>query len=359
MITTYLATGYSLERIFDSFLGREPEAAREGTDTDLWEPGRPLPRLTYPKMFKFRPQIAQEQIKQLLYVRKIFSELMKGNWEFLIEQRWLKTTGLFTTAGIEQYLREEVLPSNRFEDYLATLFIVATQLNHSRKIVFGKYKYAPPPSDPSCQYINETPVSEAIAASTSLPFIYSPYFIRHKDGSEMHYIDGEIRDTLSTHVAVDAGADLIFASYTHQPYHYVKTIGSLTEFGLPAILIQSIYLVIEQKINNHIQTLREKNNAVEAVLKYCKQHGLSDEHRRRLGEILEEELHFRKDVNVIYIHPKANDHQMFTREHFSLSPRKMTDIVRSGFKAAIDVLRKYEFADRREGGDSAQVTSIA
>jgi hypothetical protein len=37
---------------------------------------------------------------------------------------------------------------------------------------------------------------------------------------------------------------------------------------------------------------------------------------------------------------------MFFREHFSLSPKKMSEIVRSGFKAAIETLRRYEFADK-------------
>jgi hypothetical protein len=37
---------------------------------------------------------------------------------------------------------------------------------------------------------------------------------------------------------------------------------------------------------------------------------------------------------------------MFFGENFSLSPKKMTEIVKSGFRAAIETLRKYEFADR-------------
>jgi hypothetical protein len=54
------------------------------------------------------------------------------------------------------------------------------------------------------------------------------------------------------------------------------------------------------------------------------------------------------DVDTIYIHPRADDVQMFFGEHFTLSPRKMAEIVRSGFKAAVETLKKYEFADRRE-----------
>ncbi len=352
IISTYLAAGYSLDNIFNSSLGRTSEDPRDNYP-------HPLPRLTYPKMFRLRPGLAKENIEQLLLFRRIFSSLLKGEWEALVQFKWIKASGLFSTAGIEQYMREEVLPSNRFQDYLADLFIVATQLNHSRKKVFGKYSYQPPAHDLTCQYDNDVTISQACAASTALPFIFSPYPIASKDGTEIHFIDGEIRDTLSSHVAIDAGADLIIASYTHQPYHASKDAMSLTEHGLPAILIQSIYLLVEQKINNHIHNKQVQRNAITAVNQYCKQQGVSDEHRKRILAILEAELHHRMDVDTIYIHPQASDAQMFFGEHFSLAPRRLTEIVRSGFRAAIDVLRKYDFSDRDRAPHAVDVDSGA
>jgi predicted acylesterase/phospholipase RssA len=342
MITTLLAAGYSLDNIFNSFLGRKPTEPIDPADITP----KILPKLTYQKMFKLRPGLAREQISQLTTFRKIFSNMLEGNLEALLQFKWVKATGMFSTAGIEQYLREEVLLSNRFQDYLADLFIVGTQLNHSRKVVFGKYSYQPPPHDLTCEYDNDVPISDACAASTALPVIFAPYPITHQNGNTVNYIDGEIRDTLSTHVAVDAGADLVFASYTHQPYHLSKEIGSLTDHGLPAIAIQSIYLVIEQKINQHIHGKQTQRNAIEAVSAYCKSSGLSEEHRKRIMQILENELHHRMDVDTIYIHPNPDDAQMFFIEHFSLSPNRMAEIVKSGFRSAIEVLKRYEFADR-------------
>jgi predicted acylesterase/phospholipase RssA len=343
IITSYLAAGYTLENIFNSFLSRKPS---EPVDPKDIYP-KILPRLTYQKMFKFRPAIAREQISQFTFMRNTVGKLMSGDWEALLQLQWLKATGLFSTAGIEAYMREEVLPSNRFQDYLADLFIVATQLNHSRKVVFGKYSYEPPPWDLTCQYNNDVDISHACAASTALPVIYAPYPIKNENSKTIYYIDGEIRDTLSSHVAADAGADLIFASYTHQPYHFLREIGSLTDHGLPSIAIQSIYLLVEQKINNHIFNRDIQRQAINAVSRYCKDNGISEEHRRRICGLLETELHHRLDVDTIYIHPAPGDSQMFFGDHFTLSPRKMADIVRSGFKAAIDTLRGYEFADRK------------
>lgn len=341
IICSYLAAGFSLDNIFNSFLGRKPVDPRDMVP-------RVLPRLTYQRMFRLRGDLAKEQIKQIMNFKNIAADLFGGRWENLIQFKWLQSTGLFSTAGIEQYLREEVLPSNRFQDYASDLFIVATQLNHSRKVVFGKYKYNPPPSDLTCQYANDVPLSQACAASTALPFIYAPYTIQNEAKKNIYYIDGEIRDTLSSHVAVDAGADLVFASYTHQPYHYQKELGSLTDHGLPAILIQSIYLLIEQKINNYVHAKETQKAAIQAVSRYCKQQGISDDHRKRIIEVMETELHHRQDVDIIYIHPDPTDTVMFFGEHFSLSPKRLAETVRSGFRAAIDTLRRYEFADRKK-----------
>lgn len=341
LITSYLAAGYSLENIFTSV------TSHKGKDHTELKP-KPLPKLTYQKMFRLRADLAKEQVKQFLFIRNVFTDVVDGNWSSLLKFKWLRATGLFSTAGLEQFMREDVLPSNRFKDYIADLFIVATKLNHSRKVVFGKYHYQPPPHDLTCQYDNNVMISDACAASTALPFVFAPYNIKTADGQPSYFIDGEIRDTLSTHVAVDAGADLVIASYTHQPYHFVKEIGSLTDHGLPHILIQSIYLLVEQKINNHIHNKQTQRDAINAVDKYCKEQSVAEHHRKRILEILESELHHRRDVDTIYIHPNATDTRMFLQEHFSLSPKKLTEIVRSGFRAGTEIFRQYSFADRKE-----------
>lgn len=340
IIGTYLAAGYSLDNIFNSFLGRKPTDPRDKIP-------RVLPALTYQKLFKIRTGLAKEQISQLLLFRHIISNLIQGNWEAFLQLNWVKTSGIFSSHGIEQYMRKEILPSNRFQEYLSDLFIVATQLNHSRKVVFGKYSYQPPPHDTTCQYSNDVPISEACAASTALPFLFAPYPIKGPNDRNIYYIDGEIRETLSTHVAIDAGADLVFASYTHQPYHFLKEVGSLTDHGLPAIIIQSIYLLIEQKINHHIHNKQVQRNAIHSVSRYCKQEGISEVHRKKICSILEAELHHRMDVDTLYIHPRPTDAHLFFGEHFSLSPNKLSDYVRSGFKAAIETLKNYDFLDRK------------
>jgi predicted acylesterase/phospholipase RssA len=337
-IATVLAAGYSLENISASFLNQIP------TENSQFFP-RTLPRLQYSKMFKLRPEIAKEQVNQFQTVKNIASSLIDGNFPSLLQLKWLKMSGLFSTSGLEQFMREEVLPSNRFEDYRPELFVVSTKLNDSQKVVFGKSSYSPPPHDPRCEYQTHVRISDSIAASASLPVIFAPYQIPDHSGRTHHYIDGEIRETLSTHVAVDSGADLVFTSYTHQPYRFVKEVGSLTALGLPAIVVQSIYILIEQKINSTYESYRSKKAAMSEVYRYCKDAGLGHEQADRIMEILEKELHQDRDLDIIPIHPNSSDTRTFLGEHFSLNPRKLTEIVKAGYKSGMSALSKYEFEE--------------
>jgi len=271
--------------------------------------------------------------------------LMDGKFPSLLQLKWLKMTGLFSTSGLEQFLREEVLPSNRFEDYLPELFVVSTKLNDSQKVVFGKNEYPPPPHDPRCQYQTHIKISDAVAASASLPVVFAPYLLNDESGEPHYYIDGEIRETLSTHIAIDSGADLVFSSYTHQPYRYVKEIGSLTKLGLPAIVIQGIYILIEQKINSNFESYRSRKNAMNEVYRYCKETDLPEEQREQIMRILEGELHQKRDIDLIPIHPDPGDTKTFLAEHFTLSPKKLTEIVKAGYRAGLEKLSEYEFED--------------
>lgn len=339
IICTYLASGYSLDQIFDSFLGKKstlPPGARQ------------LKRLNYTTMFSLRKDLGLFDTMGILAegaklpaLSKFVQRLAKDSYENLFKWKWLKLSGLFTTSGIERYMREEVLPSNDFARFDPDLFIVATQLNHSKKVVFGKYKFNP--DDKTVAYVNSTSVSDACAASTALPLIFSPWPIKNDRGNTIYYFDGEIRDTLSTHVAYDAGADLIIASYTHQPYHFSREIGSLHEYGMPAIMIQALYLMIERKIQSSVDSQQKHVATLDVVSAFFKEHGLPDHLRVQCLEALEKKLGHKANVDYIHIHPKATDHQMFFGDHFNLSGRKMTEIVRLGFRCAIDALRRYEF----------------
>ena len=328
VIASYLAAGYTVEQIFSAYIGKGDNS--------------PLKPISYGNLMSVKASQHEEAARETLSKR--IKSLTTGAIDLLYRrQSLLSVSGLFSTAGLEQYMREGVLPSNNFHDYAADLCIVATQLNHSKRIIFNKNKIDPPKDDPRCIYETEVSISDAVAASTALPPIFSPYGIRNKDGKIVYFFDGEIRETLSVNVGEQLEADLVIASYTHQPYHFSREIGSLTKFGITAIGIQAIYLLIERKIQSAIFVRNQKLAALESVSEYCKRVHIDETHRKKICALLEQELAVKPNNCYIYIHPRPKDHEMFFGDHFNFSRKFMEKIVRIGFISAIETLRRYEF----------------
>jgi len=158
-------------------------------------------------------------------------------------------SGFFSTEGIRKYLINNIISNNNFSSYDIDFFVTATQLDHSRKCVFGKYKYPNPKHDSTTHYYINFPVDLTISASMSVPILYQPVKIKNPNTNEFNYfLDGEIRDTLSTHVAIDNGCQEIISSWIYTPYHYQKEIGSLFQYGMPAIGVQSLNLLFKKKL---------------------------------------------------------------------------------------------------------------
>ncbi|MCO5142416.1 MAG: patatin-like phospholipase family protein [Oligoflexia bacterium] len=329
VISAYLASGYSIEQIFNSYLGKTKKNQSA------------LKPLSYTTLMSVKSSPHETAAHRSISHR--IRNMTIGAIDLLYRrQKLLSLSGLFTTSGVERYMREDVLPSNDFKDYLPDFGVVATQLNHSKRVIFSNRLLPPPKDDPRCLYETGVSVSDAVAASISLPPIFSPYGIRNKKGKIVYFFDGEIRETLSTNVAEQMGADLIIASYTHQPYHFSREVGSLTKFGITAIGIQAIYLMIERRIQSSIYSRNQKLAALDSVKNYLDDNNFSDQHKKNILRILETKLSISKNTNYIYINPRPSDHEMFFGEHFSFSAKFMEKIVRIGFMAAIETLREYE-----------------
>ncbi|MBX7230619.1 MAG: patatin-like phospholipase family protein [Bdellovibrionales bacterium] len=333
VISTFLAAGYSIDSIISAFM------QGSGEDVPITKNSQ---KQSYLKPISYRDIFGLNV--QLGYPTRLLSSFFKkkpvitGGLEVLLK-RGFKVNGLFTTKNIEKYLRQHVLPENSFKSLASELYIVATQLNHSRKVVFGNFTETNKLKD--IQYANYAPVSEAVAASASLPPFFSPYPITDRSGKEIYFFDGEIRDTLSTHVAADHGADLVISSYSIQPYHYNKDMGSLHEYGIPLIFNQALYQTVQQKIEKHIRHQQNTKSMIKAAEGYLRQSGVAEEHIEKLTEILVQRSGFNPNVEYIYIHPSPQDHEFFFYDHFSLNAKVLSAVVKTGFKSAINILRKY------------------
>jgi predicted acylesterase/phospholipase RssA len=335
VIAAFLAAGYDIDSIVEAFMQGAGQSVTRSRNK------RRDPSPTYLRPMSYRDLFALNVSAGPRFFSNFFKKtpVISGGLEVLLK-RGLKVNGLFSTENLEKYLRENAHPENTFKSLGAKLFVVATQLNHSRKVVFGDFPETT--KDEQIKYAHFGTVSQAVAASAALPPFFAPYPIHDDRGREHWYFDGEIRDTLSTHVAADQGSDLVIASYSIQPYHYNKEIGSLHEFGIPVIFNQALYQVVQQKIANHIRTQKMVKNLIGAVDGYLKEANIASEHRERLLEILVSRTNFKPNTEYIYIHPAPQDYEMFFADHFSLNPEILSKILKTGFRAAMTALRKYQ-----------------
>ncbi len=140
-------------------------------------------------------------------------------------------------------------------------------------------------------------------------------------------------------MAADQGADLVISSYSIQPYHYTKEMGSLHEYGIPLIFNQALYQLVQQKIESHIQHQKDMRSMIKAVRGYMKESNISEEHIEKLTEILVQRGNLNPNVDYIYIHPSPMDYEFFFADHFSLNEKVLNRLVKVGFRAAMNALR--------------------
>lgn len=329
-VAAILASGYSVEALVNAFevgLGNKPFYNNHSLDY--------LKPIGYKDIFEINSKNIFRSIPLALAQKSIF----KGGFESLIKERF-KINGFCKTTGVEKYLREYAFSHNQFQQLGVNLYIVGTRLNQPKKVIFGAFSNLKSP-DPTT-FVEYATISEAVAASTSLPPVFSPFGIKNPEKETIYYFDGEIRDTLSTHVAADLGADLVISSYSVQPYEYTQELGSLHEFGIPAIINQALYQVIQQKIERAISYKNDIKSIYQAIDGYFKQNKLPDEHREKILEIIRNRVNYKPNVDYIYIAPRPHDYEMFFADHFSLSPKVLEKIVWFGFKSALNQLRQYE-----------------
>lgn len=331
LIASLLASGVSIESIINSF----------AKDTDFKIPGTfaEIPKISY------RDMLAIHWIKPSHFLKSLKQSPLLGRTMESFFLKNLRVPGFFSTRGLAKYLKTHVLPTDRFHELKADLFIVGTQLDHSRKVIFGRYG-TDKIFDNYSQYSSSAPVSEAVAASMSLPPIFAPYPIRHTGGKLRYYIDGEIRETLSTHVAKENGCDLLICSYTHQPYHYKEEIGSLFGYGVAAVVIQAVYQAIEQKVYGARKSHENKMAALATVREFFKEKLYPEEHLKELTDRLQERLDFKESLHYVFIHPEPKDRDMFFGDHFTLDARTLQNVVTIGYKRAMAELRRYELVPR-------------
>ena len=252
-----------------------------------------------------------------------------------------RTTGLSDAKVIERWLRT-VLPTNDFRDLKVPFYVVASQLNSKRKVIFG-------PSDsgasrdynPQRAYFNDVAISEAIGASVSIPGFFVPYKIRNPaSGQVIEYVDGEVRDTLSPHVARDQFIDLAIISSIWSPYTFRPEQGTLGTRGLYQVINQVLELMQEEKVLRY----RENQSRYSMLRDYLgakgRNMGLSENQVSELVRGASSVLNYHP-TDYLYIEPPEAHADFTWIPGMTFNPTKLRKAVDIGYEAAIDALERW------------------
>ena len=170
--------------------------------------------------------------------------------------------GLYTTDGTEEWMRrvfESDGRSNRFDETRRKLLITATDLDSASRVVFGRSATHP------------ISISEAAAASTAIPLLYSPRRI-----GDRIYMDGGLRSTTNIDVAISHGAKLVvcinpLVPYVHTPGDLLPTATGLaardiSEKGFPHIAAQTFRIMAAAQVEKEIELISHAHPDVDIVL---------------------------------------------------------------------------------------------
>lgn len=264
--------------------------------------------------------------------------------------------GLFGAEGLAKMARE-LVKTDDFRKVGPEFFVCATQLNGARKVVFG-------PRDSAVNgkysrviaYYNDVPISEALAASSCVPVMFRPYRLARPERPPIEYIDGEVRETLSMHIAHECNVDLVVSSSVWMPYQYDEAIGSLSKQGVFAILNQVIAQSSEQKIDRFLYDVQRYQETLAAIEEFGRFEGLSDDQIENLKGQVSLTLAF-TPIDEIYVAPDRDDTEFNLLPSFSLGPAQLEMCIERGQARAELALKDY--AQRKETAWAGDVAAAA
>jgi predicted acylesterase/phospholipase RssA len=241
----------------------------------------------------------------------------------------------FSTEGLRRYMLNHLLKTDQFSELAANLYIVATEVNEPRKVIFGNKSAFN--SVQMVEYRDDVAISDACAASMALPPLFHPYRIQIDRGVR-DYFDGEIREPLSDHIPQEVGCDLAICSYISQPLWQRKETGSFADLGVQSIALQALNQVLDKKIRSIRGTRRKERILLKDVRKFFAANNLDQKLCDQLCDQMIQKFEYDPGIDYVYIHPMPSDAQMFHLPNFSLDEEDSDMIIRKGYRATMMAL---------------------
>jgi NTE family protein len=212
-----------------------------------------------------------------------------------------KASSFFSTTTLEKTLNG-LLSTNDFRDLKTDLYVVATDIDSGRRVVFNsRYQFI----DGENRFITDIPIQKAVRASAAVPGLFEPVKIGGR-----YYVDGEIKRTLSADIGIHL-ADTVIVSHTYQPLERPEN-RSIKNLGWFNIVKQSAYIVFHERIR---------------VWEQLYQQQFPDKH-------------------LICIAPDPDDEAFFLAPQFSFRAEVQKLLIESGEKAARHALEKYSLSSK-------------
>jgi predicted acylesterase/phospholipase RssA len=171
-------------------------------------------------------------------------------------------SGLYSGSGVDDYVQKVLSDSGRHNDFRLLdpeLYITATDLDTTERIVFGEEQWA------------DVPISKAVQCSTALPIVYKPVELKGRQ-----LVDGGIRSTTNVDIAVERGAKFIVVVNPIVPYvnDFEKTIPTMlgtrvrrvSDMGMPAIGNQTFRILSHARLHQAVEHWQERYPGVDIVL---------------------------------------------------------------------------------------------
>lgn len=170
-------------------------------------------------------------------------------------------SGLYDNEALVTFLRdvfEERGLSDRFDDISKELYIVATDLDSGRRVVFGREPW------------HDVFISRAVAASSAVPLLYRPVRIGNHE-----FVDGAVRGNASLDIAVEAGAKLIVCVNPLVPIDNsarrdIPLLGPdgrfISDKGAQAVFSQFMRISLRSGLAYHIKQLRRRHPDIDIIL---------------------------------------------------------------------------------------------
>jgi NTE family protein len=155
-----------------------------------------------------------------------------------------------------EHLFDEPGRTNRFDELVPELFVVAVDLDSGKAVRFGE------------EGTSQVTISRAVQASTALPGLYAPVEI----GGRL-YVDGVLLKTVHASVALDAGAELVLCINPIVPVDTVHAVeegvmkrGRLADRGLPTVLSQTFRTLIQSRLEVGMRAYQTSYRGRDVVL---------------------------------------------------------------------------------------------